>query len=60
MIPLIYPGVATERMRSARAYADRRRVAREAAHAGVIDAVGHSLIAIGTRLVNDPPNRRAA
>lgn len=67
MIPFNYPAVATDRIRRAQEQSERRRLVRAAdgrtstaLSAGVIDAVGHGLIAIGNRLISHPERRRAA
>lgn len=75
MIPYQTYPVARYRMEQARLSADHRRLRRTAGDgalgaygAGVIDALGHGLIAIGSRLVTDrrahspahPGHRRAA
>ncbi|HEX2152785.1 MAG TPA: hypothetical protein VHL52_02285 [Acidimicrobiia bacterium] len=69
MIPYHTSGVAEARIREARETAEARRL-RWASRtglagsygAGVIDALGHGLIAIGSRLVSNSPShaRRAA
>lgn len=70
MMPYQSYDVTRHRMNEARDRAELsrlRRAARSENHgaygAGVIDALGHGLIAIGSRLVSDPaahPNHRRA
>lgn len=67
MIPFVHSAVAADRIHEAREYADRRRLLRAARNpamtafsSGVIDAVGHRLIALGARLVSDPDQHRHA
>ncbi|MGA7270002.1 MAG: hypothetical protein WB239_02915 [Acidimicrobiia bacterium] len=75
MIPYQTYPIARYRMGESLAHAERRRISRGArsgaigAHGtGVIDALGHGLIFIGSRLVADrqdhptahPPSKRAA
>lgn len=70
MMPYHTYRVAKYRMETARSEAENRRLRRAAITgmpgaygAGVIDAIGHRLIALGTRLVADPtehPNHRRA
>lgn len=70
MIPYQTYEVARSRIEEARARAEAarlRRAARTGAAgaygSGVVDALGHGLIALGTRLLSDPahhPNHRAA
>lgn len=71
MIPYYTSGVAESRINDARERAESRRLRRAlrtglagSYGSGVIDALGHRLIAIGSRLVSDPiehpTHRRAA
>lgn len=71
MMPYYAYDVAKYRMETAQVLAETRRFRRsartgelDAYRAGVIDALGHGLIAIGSRLVADraahPNHRRAA
>lgn len=65
MMPYLSYGVTNHRISQARERAEAsrlRRAARTGNHgaygAGVIDALGHGLIALGTRLVSDPDHHR--
>lgn len=67
MMPYHTYEIARSRIDDARDRAGRRRLARTSVSehhrlghrpTGVVDAVGHGLIALGTRLVTDPADHR--